>query len=78
MTQGAALVLHDLAEEEVLAKEIEAFIASEAGNGRLKQERALLATKHQVGSKAASYNPCPAAATCCALTTLARYGLRAR
>ena len=27
-----------------LAKEIEAFIASEAGNGRLKQERALLAT----------------------------------
>ncbi len=27
-----------------LAKEIESFIASEAGNGRLKQERALLAT----------------------------------
>ena len=27
-----------------LAKEIEAFIASEAGNGRLKNERALLAT----------------------------------
>ena len=59
-----------------LAKEIEGFIASEAGNGRLKNERALLATAledanaivgHMINDLMSADAP-PRAATCATST----------